>query len=207
MTDYRDRWVLASGNPGKLNEFRALLEDTGLRIVPQSNFGLDGAAETGASFVENALIKARHAAGSTGLPAIADDSGLTVDALDGAPGVRSARFAGPGADDAANVARLLEAIGGIAEDRRTARFHCVIVALTHAGVPAPLIAHGEWIGRIALRPAGSGGFGYDPVFYVPALGATAAELAPDVKNSVSHRYRAARRLKALLRSSGLVGRP
>lgn len=207
MTASGARWVLASGNPGKLREFRALLADTGLSIEPQCGFGLDGAAETGASFVENALIKARHAAASTGLPAIADDSGLCVDALDGAPGIRSARYAGPAADADANIALLLEALRGTAELQRTARFHCVIVALTREDEPAPLIAHGVWPGRIALQPGGSGGFGYDPVFYDPSLGATASELAPDVKNSVSHRFQAARDLKELLLSRGLITGP
>ena len=207
MTGAGTRWVLASGNEGKLREFRSLLADTGLDIVPQSEFGVDSAAETGASFVENALIKARHAAAQTGLPAIADDSGLTVDALDGAPGVRSARFAGAAADAAANVARLLEALEGTAEEQRSACFHCVIVALTRADEPAPLIAHGEWRGRIALEPAGSGGFGYDPVFRDPAFGTTAAELDPNIKNAVSHRYQAARQLKELLLSKGLLARP
>lgn len=207
MTAPPARWILASGNTGKLGEFRALLADTGFSIVPQSEFELEGAAETGASFVENALIKARHAAVSTGLPAIADDSGLSVDALDGAPGVRSARYAGPVADASANIALLLEALRDTTESQRTARFHCVIVALTRADEPAPLIAHGEWLGRIALHPAGSGGFGYDPVFYDPALGATAAELAPDIKNSISHRFQAAHRLKAMLLSRGLITRP
>lgn len=207
MTGAGTRWVLASGNAGKLREFRSLLADTGLDIVPQSEFGVDSAAETGASFVENALIKARHAAALTGLPAIADDSGLTVDALDGAPGVRSARFAGANADAAANVARLLEALEGTAEEKRAACFHCVIVALIRADEPAPLVAHGEWRGRIALEPAGSGGFGYDPVFHDPAFGTTAAELDPHVKNAVSHRYRAARRLKELLLSKGLLAHP
>ncbi len=206
MTAPPGRWVLASGNRGKVREFRALLADTGLSIVPQSEFGLACAAETGASFVENALIKARHAAASTGLPAIADDSGLSVDALDGAPGVRSARYAGPAADADANIALLLEALRDTAEFERTARFHCVIVALTRADEPAPLIAHGEWLGRIALRPSGSGGFGYDPVFYDPSLGATAADLAPDTKNSVSHRSRAAHLLKTTLLSRGLIAR-
>ena len=206
MTAPGARWVLASGNPGKLREFRALLADTGLSIVPQSEFGLDGAAETGASFVENALIKARHAASSTGLPAIADDSGLSVDALDGAPGVRSARFAGSDADADANIARLLEELRDTARVHRTARFHCVIVALTHADEPAPLIAHGKWLGRIALQPAGSGGFGYDPVFFDPALGVCAAELSPAAKNAVSHRFQAARLLKEMLLSRGLITR-
>ena len=207
MTAPAPRWVLASGNRGKLGEIRALLADTGLSLVPQSEFGLDSAAETGASFVENALIKARHAAASTGLPAIADDSGLSVDALDGAPGVRSARFAGPAADADANVARLLAALHDTPELQRTARFHCVIVALIRADEPAPLIAHGEWLGRIAQQPAGSGGFGYDPVFYDPALGATASGLAPAAKNSVSHRFQAVRRLRALLLSRGLIASP
>ncbi|HSG65997.1 MAG TPA: RdgB/HAM1 family non-canonical purine NTP pyrophosphatase [Gammaproteobacteria bacterium] len=189
-------WVLATGNCGKLEEFRALLAGSGLEIIAQSELGVISPAETGATFVENAILKARHAAAQTGLPAIADDSGLIVDALGGAPGVRSARYAGADASDAANLAKLLDTLG--ATTRREARFHCVIVALYSAADPAPVIAQGCWPGAIAHAPAGTGGFGYDPVFFDPELGATAAQLAPATKNRVSHRGRALAALAAAL---------
>jgi len=188
------RWVVATANPGKLAEIRALLAGLPIELVTQAELGVDAADESAITFVENALIKARHAAARTGLPAIADDSGLTVDALGGLPGVRSARFAGPEADDRANVERLLEALDGVPPERRTARFHCVVVALESAEDPAPIIATGAWPGRIALEPAGTGGFGYDPVFFVEDRGCTAAELPADVKNVISHRAIAFRRL-------------
>ncbi|HEX6995790.1 MAG TPA: RdgB/HAM1 family non-canonical purine NTP pyrophosphatase [Gammaproteobacteria bacterium] len=192
------RWVVATGNPGKLAEIRALLADLPLDLVAQRELGVEPAEESAGTFVENALIKARHAARSTGLPAIADDSGLAVDALGGLPGVRSARFAGPTADDRANVARLLDALAGVPPERRTARFHCVVVAMESADDPAPTIATGSWRGRITLRPAGSGGFGYDPVFFVEDRGCTAAELPAAVKNAISHRAVAFRGLVAAL---------
>ena len=206
MTGAR-RWVLASGNRGKLAELRDLLRDAGLglEIVAQSDLGVSPAPEDGLTFVENALAKARHAARATGLPAIADDSGLCVDALGGAPGVRSARFGGEGADDRANVAKLLAALVEVPEGARDARFHCVLVALASADDPAPLIAHGEWRGRIAAAPRGANGFGYDPVFVDPATGKTAAELGPATKNRVSHRGRALAALAAALRSLPSVG--
>lgn len=199
------RWVLASGNPGKIHELVALFADTGLvdvSVVPQSAFGIEPPEETAATFVENALVKARHAARWSGLPAIADDSGLAVDALGGAPGVRSARFAGSGADDRANVAKLLAALAGHEAAARGAVFHCVLVALRAADDPAPLIATGRWRGRIAPRPAGTRGFGYDPVFFDPTLGRTAAELDDAEKNRVSHRGRALRALAAALHEAG-----
>lgn len=191
-------WILASSNPGKLAEYRALLSD-----LPISLEALDAASgevpeETGASFRENALIKARHAARVSGRPAIADDSGLTVEALGGAPGIHSARFAGPAASDRDNLELLLARLEGIDPDRRRAAFECVIVALQSADDPAPIVAEGRWEGRIALEPLGAGGFGYDPVFYDPALGRTAAELSAEQKNAVSHRGRAAARLRELL---------
>lgn len=192
------RWVVATANRGKLAEIRALLSDLPLELVAQAELGVDAAEEPAMTFVENALIKARHAARRTGLPAIADDSGLAVDALGGLPGVRSARFAGPGADDRANVERLLEALGGVPFERRTARFHCVVVALENPDDPAPTIATGAWPGRITFEPAGSGGFGYDPVFFVEDRGCTAAELPAEVKNAVSHRAAAFRRLAEAL---------
>jgi len=196
------RWVLASGNAGKLAELSALLREAALdlEVITQSALGVPAAPEDARTFVENALTKARHACRATGLPAIADDSGLCVEALGGAPGVLSARFAGPAADDRANVARLLQALRATPDGRRGARFHCVLVALRSADDPAPLIATGEWAGEIVRAPAGSGGFGYDPVFRDPALGKTAAELTSAEKNRVSHRGRALRALVENLRA-------
>jgi len=194
----RRRWVVATGNPGKLAEIQALLAELPFDLVAQRELGVEPTDEPAITFIENALIKARHAARSTGLPAIADDSGLAVDALDGLPGVRSARFAGPNADDRANVARLLDALNGVPLERRTARFHCVVVAMEGPDDPAPTIATGSWAGRITFAPAGSGGFGYDPVFFVEEHGCTAAELPPDVKNAISHRAVAFRGLVAAL---------
>lgn len=195
----RPRWVVATGNRGKLAEIRMLLAEVAVELVAQSDLGVEPADEPAPTFVENALLKARHASRRTGLPAIADDSGLAVDALGGQPGVRSARFAGADADDRANVERLLEALAGVPAERRSARFHCVVVALDGPEDPAPVIAAGSWNGRIALEPAGSGGFGYDPVFFVAERGCTAAELPADVKNAISHRAAAFRRLTAALR--------
>ena len=190
MTAPPRRWVLASGNPGKLREIQAVLAPSGLEVMPQSAFGLDTAEETGATFVENALLKARHAARETGLAAIADDSGLVVEALAGQPGIRSARFAGPDAGDRDNIAKLLRLLADTPEEKRGARFYCVIVALLSPDDPAPVIGTGAWPGVIVREPRGDSGFGYDPVFLDPELGATAAELPPDVKNRVSHRGRA-----------------
>jgi XTP/dITP diphosphohydrolase len=194
-------WVLATGNAGKVAELSALLGEAGLdaRITTQSELGVAAAEETGTTFVENALLKARHASRITGLPAIADDSGLVVPALGGAPGVRSARFAGEHADDSANVAKLLAALAAPTLDRG-ARFHCVLVALEHPDDAAPLIATGTWGGQIAQAPKGAGGFGYDPVFFDPTLGRTAAELPQPEKNRVSHRGAALRRLIELLKN-------
>jgi XTP/dITP diphosphohydrolase len=195
------RWVLASGNAGKLAELRALLDqaELGLDLIAQSELGVRSPPEDGTTFVENALVKARYAARATGLRAIADDSGLAVVALDGAPGVRSARYAGEHADDDANIAKLLAALAPVPEGQRCARFHCVLVAVTDAEDENPLIASGEWLGEISLRPAGTGGFGYDAVFYDPLLGKTAAELPAPVKNRVSHRGQALRALVEALR--------
>jgi XTP/dITP diphosphohydrolase len=184
------RIVLASGNRGKIAEVNALLQPLTLEVVPQSAFAVEEAEETGLTFVENALIKARHATTVTGLPALADDSGLEVDALNGAPGIRSSRFAGPDADDRANVDKLLAALAGVPEAQRNARFQCVIVVLRHAEDPTPLICQGTWEGRILFAPAGEGGFGYDPVFYVPGEDCASAELPPAVKNRLSHRGQA-----------------
>jgi len=182
--------VLASGNAGKLRELTAMLEPLGWQVRPQSEWGVPEAVEDGLSFIENALIKARHAARHTGLPALGDDSGLVVDALDGAPGIYSARYAGPGADDAANNRKLLEALAGVPRDRRTAHFYCAIAMVRRADDPAPLVAIGRWDGRILDAPAGSGGFGYDPLFRVGTHGCSSAELPADVKNGISHRGRA-----------------
>ena len=191
--------VVASGNPGKLAEFRRLLGPLGLDPVPQSEFGIGDVEETGLTFVENALIKARHAARLSGLPALADDSGLCVDALDGAPGLYSARYSGPDADAAANIARLLNALHGRADAERGAYFHAVIVLLRHPADPRPLIAEGRWAGRILDAPRGQAGFGYDPVFLDIESGQSAAELDPDTKARISHRGRAVDALKARLR--------
>lgn len=184
------RWVIATGNAGKLAELRALLEPLGLSLVAQSDLGVESPPETGSTFLENALIKARHAARQTGLPAIADDSGLVVDALGGAPGIFSARYAGPHGQDSDNVDKLLEEMREVPSADRGAHFHCVIVAMRSAEDPAPEVAQGRWPGRIALEPAGESGFGYDPIFFDPELGKTAAEITREVKNSVSHRARA-----------------
>lgn len=192
------RWVLASGNEGKRRELAALLAPLGVELVPQSRFGLAGVDETAPSFLENALLKARAASQAAGLPALADDSGLLVAALNGAPGVRSARFAGEHARDADNVAALLAALEGLPTAARSARFVCVLVAVTHAEDPDPVVARGEWCGRIAEVPRGSGGFGYDPLFELPDEGLTAAELPAARKNALSHRGQALARLAALL---------
>jgi XTP/dITP diphosphohydrolase len=202
MTAGTPRWVVASANEGKLAEIRALLADLPLTIVAQAQLGVASAEETAPTFVENALIKARHAASLTGIGAIADDSGLSVDALGGAPGVHSARYAGTNCTAADNIALLLRSLDGVPDTRRSARFHCVIVALRSADDPVPIIAQGQWTGHIAAAPAGAGGFGYDPVFYDPELKATAAQLPPDVKNRVSHRGRALVALREALRSAG-----
>jgi len=182
--------VLASGNKGKLREINQILSGLGMQALPQSDFGVSDAEETGLTFVENAILKARHAARATGLPAIADDSGLEVDALDGAPGIYSARFAGPGATDADNVQKLLEALQGVPEAERTARFQCLMVFMGHAEDPTPLICQGTWEGRILHQPSGENGFGYDPVFFVPSENCAAAELPPEIKNRLSHRGQA-----------------
>ena len=182
--------VLASDNPGKLAELTSLLADTGFVCVSQGAFGVSSAEETGSTFVENALLKARHAAASTGLCAIADDSGLAVDHLKGAPGVHSARYSGVDATDEENREFLLAALAGVPADQRTARFHSVVVYLRHAKDPIPIICHGHWSGTIALKPRGSGGFGYDSLFLADGCSQTAAELTADKKNSLSHRAQA-----------------
>ncbi len=198
MSPSSRRIVLASGNPGKLREIEALLADSGIELLPQSRWDLEEAEETGTTFVENAIIKARHAAAHAGLPAIADDSGLEVDALGGAPGVRSARFAGPDADDAANNRLLLERLAGRPPEERGARFRCVMVYLPAAESPAPLIREATWEGRIADAPRGEQGFGYDPLFLPDGESGSSAELPPARKNHLSHRGQALRALVAAL---------
>ena len=182
--------VLASGNPGKLKEFGALLATSGFEVVPQGQLGIDDAEETGLSFVENALLKARHAARASGLPALADDSGLCVAHLDGAPGLYSARYAGMHGDNAANNARLLRELDGVPDERRGAFFICVLALLRHADDPAPLIAEGRWYGRVLHAPRGAQGFGYDPLFLPNDESSSASELPPGLKNRISHRGRA-----------------
>jgi len=188
------RIVLASGNAGKLREFRQVLAPLEVEVLPQSEFSVGDADETGLSFVENAILKARHACRNTGLPALADDSGLEVDALNGAPGIYSARFAGPGASDRENCERLLHRLADLPDAERRARFRCVLVFMRHAEDPTPLISVGTWEGYILRAARGDGGFGYDPLFLVPELGRSAAELAPEEKNRLSHRGQAVVRL-------------
>ncbi|MBG5891917.1 RdgB/HAM1 family non-canonical purine NTP pyrophosphatase [Providencia hangzhouensis] len=182
--------VLATGNPGKVNELADLLRDFGMDIVAQTSLGVESAEETGLTFIENAILKARHAAAQTGLPAIADDSGISVDALGGAPGIYSARYAGEDATDEQNLIKLLEAMKNVPDDQRQAQFNCVLVYLRHAEDPTPLVFHGRWHGVITHECKGQGGFGYDPIFYVPELGCTSAELTKAEKQAVSHRGRA-----------------
>lgn len=192
------RIVLASGNRGKLAEIRDVLADTGIELVAQSELGIEDAEETGTTFVENAIIKARHAARLSGLPALGDDSGICVDALGGAPGLISALYAGMHGDSAANIAKLLGALDGVDDAKRTAHFHCTLVLLSSADDPAPLIAEGIWRGRILHAPRGEHGFGYDPVFFDPVLDRGAGELEPSIKNRVSHRGQALAKLRSLL---------
>jgi XTP/dITP diphosphohydrolase len=194
------RIVLASSNSGKLKEMNELLGDSGVQLCAQSEFAIEDAEESASTFVENALIKARHAAAKTGLPALGDDSGICVDALGGAPGLYSARYAGTHGDSAANIAKLLDALRDVPEVQRTAHFHCSVVLLRRADDPAPLIAEGRWYGRVLLAPRGDGGFGYDPVFFDPEHNASAAELDPALKNRLSHRGLALAALKTLLQA-------
>jgi XTP/dITP diphosphohydrolase len=190
--------VLASGNAGKIREIQALLPE--FSIVAQSAFDITEAEETGLSFVENAIIKARNAALHSGLSAIADDSGLVVDALQGAPGIFSARYAGVTASDQDNFQKLLQALDGVPDAERTARFVCVMVFMRHAEDPLPVIAQGAWEGRILLQPQGENGFGYDPVFWVPERNCASAELSAEVKNALSHRGKALKALTALIKA-------
>lgn len=190
--------VLASSNQGKLREIQQVLAHLDMQLAPQSEFNIDDADETGFSFVENAIIKARHAASISGLPALADDSGLEVDALAGRPGIYSARFAGEKATDRDNIQQLLTDMAGIDSPLRTARFRCVLVYMRHAEDPSPIIAEGSWEGFILEEQRGQNGFGYDPVFYIPEHQRTAAELEPSVKNQHSHRARALQQLVSRL---------
>lgn len=192
--------VLATGNAGKVRELASLLADFGLDVVAQTELGVESADETGLTFIENAILKARHAAQVTGLPAIADDSGLAVDALGGAPGIYSARYAGEDASDRQNLEKLLTALDAVPDGKRQAQFHCVLVYLRHADDPTPLVCHGCWAGEITRAPAGDGGFGYDPIFYVPSAGKTAAELSREEKSAVSHRGQALKLLLEAMRN-------
>jgi XTP/dITP diphosphohydrolase len=194
--------LLASNNPGKVREIQAILADHDMEIIPQSVFDIPEAAETGMTFIENAILKARHATKLSGLPAIADDSGLEVDVLAGAPGVYSARYAGEGATDADNNAKLLRELQGVPDEWRTARFRCVMVFLRHERDPSPIIGQGVWEGIILRAVRGEGGFGYDPLFQVPEQGGTSAELSAAEKNRLSHRGKALRELAARLAESG-----
>lgn len=202
MKDHRARVVAATGNRGKLEEIRRLLARLDISLTAQSELGIESPEETGASFVENALIKARHASARAGLPAVADDSGLAVQALQGRPGIHSARYSGPEATDEANIRKLLRELEGLTGHERSASFYCVAVFVASGEDPAPLVAEGVWPGRILERPRGQGGFGYDPVFYDPAAGKAAAEMTAEEKNAASHRGRAFGRLAELLAARG-----
>ncbi|MCQ8878144.1 XTP/dITP diphosphatase [Pseudoalteromonas shioyasakiensis] len=192
--------VLATGNQGKVTELAQMLSSLEIEVLPQSDFNVPDVPETGTTFVENAIIKARHAAKLTGFPAIADDSGLEVDGLNGAPGVYSARFAGENANDQANIDKLLAELGD--NPTRNARFWCVLVLMRHANDPTPLICSASWEGQITQSQDGQGGFGYDPIFYVPELGCTSAQLSKEQKNAISHRGQALQTLLAELKLKG-----
>jgi XTP/dITP diphosphohydrolase len=193
-----EKVVLATGNKKKVEELNALLADLNYAVVPQSEFNVESVPETGTTFVENAIIKARHAAHITGLPAIADDSGIEVDALLGRPGVYSARYAGEDASDQDNLEKLLEEMNGVPPVLRTARYWCVLVYMRHADDPTPIICQASWEGSLATEPSGENGFGYDPIFNVPDLDCTAAELEPATKNRLSHRGKALAQLAKAL---------
>lgn len=199
-----DKIVLASGNAGKLKEFSQLFSGWQIAVFPQSDFVSEEAQETGLSFIENALIKARHASRASGLPALADDSGLAVDALDGAPGIYSARYAGAGASDADNNRKLLEALEGVPEKERGASFHCALAFVRSAEDPVPLVCTARWRGRILEIPAGDQGFGYDPLFFVEEEGLSSAQLPREVKNRLSHRAQAVKLFEQLWREQ-MVG--
>ena len=190
--------VLATNNSGKVQEFAEMWADTQIEILPQSVFNVPNVAETGLSFVENAIIKARHTSSLTGLPSIADDSGLEVDMLNGEPGIYSARYAGESADFKANIDKLLQALIHVPKEKRTARFQCILVYMQHAHDATPLICQGIWEGQILMQPRGTQGFGYDPIFYVPTHQCSAAQLPPEVKNKISHRGQALAVLERLI---------
>ena len=194
------RIVLASSNTGKVREINEMLAEHAVRIVSQSEFNVPEVAETGLTFVENALLKARNAAHHTGLPAIADDSGIELAALEGRPGIYSARYAGQGASDADNLRKLMDDVKKLPQDRRQCRFVCLMVYLRHAGDPTPIIAEGVWEGIAVPTPHGTNGFGYDPIFYVPTHRCTSAELPPETKNRLSHRGQALQKLVAQLQA-------
>ena len=194
------RIVLASSNVGKVREINEVLAGHAVRIVSQSEFNVPAIAETGLTFIENALLKARNAARHTGLPAIADDSGIELDALNGLPGIYSARYAGASASDEENLRKLINDVSELPEDKRQCRFVCLMVYLRHAEDPMPLIAEGAWEGVAVTRPSGKNGFGYDPMFYVPTHNCTSAELTPEIKNRLSHRGQALRSLVVQLQS-------
>ena len=196
--------VLASNNKGKVREFGEMLSTLNMEVVPQATFDIEDADETGLTFVENAIIKARHASAIAGLPAIADDSGLEVDFLNGAPGIYSARYSGQkntgeGASDEKNLLKLLDALKEVPKGKRTARFQCVLVYMRHAEDPTPLICQGTWEGIITTDPHGENGFGYDPIFYVPTHNCSSAELGAEEKNKLSHRGQALKKLLAALK--------
>jgi len=201
------RIVLASGNAGKCREFQQVLQPAGIELVLQKSLGISDAEETGLSFVENAIIKARHAARLSAMPALADDSGLEVDALNGVPGIYSARFSGSDATDARNNQKLLELLRDIPEAQRTARFQCVLVLMRHETDPTPIICQGSWPGRIITSPQGNNGFGYDPLFFVDELNSTSAQLAPETKNRISHRGQALALLLQTLQQQSHLFKP
>jgi XTP/dITP diphosphohydrolase len=195
MHDHFRKIVLASGNAGKVREINELFSSSGIEVIPQSEYDVPDVPETGTTFVENAIIKARHAAELTGLPAIADDSGIEVDILDHRPGVYSARYAGEHASDYDNNSKMLAELKGLPDPERTARYHCVLVFMRSATDPAPIITQGSWEGSILQEPRGEGGFGYDPIFFVPTHNCSGGELPLEVKNTISHRAHA---LEAML---------
>lgn len=200
----RSTFVLATGNQGKVKEMADVLAPYAISLRPQSDYSVSSVAETGSTFVENAIIKARHAAEETGLPCIADDSGLAVDALHGAPGIYSARFSGDNATDASNIDKLLMDIADIPEGKRQAQFHCCLVFMRHAADPTPVISHGIWRGEILTARLGEGGFGYDPVFWVAEQNSTAAQLTKAQKHAISHRGKAVKGLIAQMQSAGVL---
>ncbi|TDO97579.1 RdgB/HAM1 family non-canonical purine NTP pyrophosphatase [Marinomonas balearica] len=196
--------VLASNNAGKIKEFNTLFSQYGIEVKPQGEFNVDEAEETGLSFIENAILKARNACEHTGLASIADDSGIEVDYLDGAPGIYSARFAGEHGDNEANNALLLQKLEGVPTEQRTARFHCVLAYMRHKDDPTPLVVQGSWEGRILESSAGVEGFGYDPIFFVPEKGCSSASLPKEVKNQLSHRAKALNLLMSAFKEKNIL---